>query len=149
MRRGLRIFVSGVVLAGMTLAGVTVAAAQEPAKPALTLTFDGDAAVMIVLIKPDKTADFESVIAKYKEALAKSDKPERKEQLAGMKFFKSPTAMGGSAAYIFNIDPVVKNQEYDITKVVAEVFPVEVQEVYAKYKDSFAGRQIIPLNHIK
>ena len=46
------------------------------------MTLDGDAAVMTILIKPDKTADFESVIAKYKEALAKSDKPARKQQLA-------------------------------------------------------------------
>ena len=56
--------------------------------------------------------------------------------------------MGGNAAYVFSFDPIVKNEEYDITKVVAEVFPVEVQEVYAKYKDSFAGRQIIPLIRI-
>lgn len=146
MRRGFQVFVSGMALVGMTLAVVTVASAQEPAKP--TLAMEGDAAVMIVLIKPDKTADFEVVIAKYKEALAKSDKPARKEQLAGLKIFKSPTAMGGNAAYIFSMDPVVKDQEYDITKVVAEVFPVEVQEIYAKYKDSYAGRQVIPLNKI-
>jgi hypothetical protein len=29
------------------------------------------------------------------------------------------------------------------------VFPVEVQTVYQKYKDSFAGRQIIPLNKVQ
>lgn len=143
MLRGLRVMVVGIALAGMTLVGATAASAQEAEKP--TLTFEGDRALMIVLIKPDKTAEFETVIAKYKEALGKSDKPARKEQLAGLNVFKSPTAMGGNAAYIFSIDPIVKDQEYDITKVVAEVFPVEVQEVYAKYKDSFAGRQIIPL----
>ena len=67
MLRGLQVFVSGIALAGFTLAGTAVASAQEAAKPVLTL--EGDATVMIVLIKPDKTADFESVIAKYKEAL--------------------------------------------------------------------------------
>lgn len=149
MRRGVQVFVSGLALAGITLAGATVAAAQDPAAPAKpVLTMEGDAAILIILIKPDKTAEFESVIAKYKEALAKNDKPVRKEQLAGMKFFKSPTAMGGSAAYIVSIDPVVKNEEYDITKIVTEVFPVEVLEVYEKYKASFAGRQVIPLNKI-
>ena len=69
------------------------------------LPLEGDAAVIILLIKPDKTADFETVIAKYKEALAKSDKAPRKEQLAGMKFFKSPTAMGGNTVYIFTSTP--------------------------------------------
>ena len=88
------------------------------------------------------------MVAKYKEALAKSDNPERKTQLAGMKFFKSPTPVQGNAMYIILVDPVVKGEEYDITRVVTEVFPVEVQEIYEKYKDSFAGRQIILLNKV-
>jgi hypothetical protein len=144
MLRGLRVVVSGVALAVFTLAGAGVAAAQEPPK-APVMALDGDAAVVTILIKGDKTADFEAVVAKYKEALGKSDNPKRKEQLAGMTFFKSPTAVQGNAMYIIYVNPVVKGEEYDITRVVTEVFPVEVQEVYAKYKDSFAGRQIIGL----
>ena len=58
------------------------------------------------------------------------------------------TAMGGNAAYIFSVDPVVKDQEYDITRIVLEVFPSEATDVYNKYKDAFAGRQIIPLNKV-
>lgn len=148
MLRGLRVLVTGFGLAAFTLAVASVAAAQEPAKPAPVMALEGDAAMVTILIKGDKTADFESVIAKYKEALAKSDNPKRKEQLAGMTFFKSPTAVQGNAMYIISVNPVVKGEEYDITRVVTEVFPVEVQEVYAKYKDSFAGRQIISLNKI-
>ena len=147
MLRGLRVFVSGIALAGFTLAGTAVASAQEAAKPVLTL--EGDATVMIVLIKPDKTADFEAVVAKYKEALGKSDKPARKEQLAGLKIFKSPTAMGGNTAYIFVADPIVKGEEYDITRVINEVFPSEVTDMFNKYKESYAGRQIIPLNKMQ
>ena len=149
MRRGLRVLVCGVALAGLTLAGARVATAQDqPAKPVLTL--DGDAAVITLLIKPDKTAEFESVIAKLKESLAKSEKPERKQQLAGWKFFKSPAAgPQGNVVYIFAIDPVIKDQEYDITRLIAEVFPVEVQEVFAKYKESFAGRAITSLTKVQ
>ncbi|OFW42339.1 MAG: hypothetical protein A3J29_11900 [Acidobacteria bacterium RIFCSPLOWO2_12_FULL_67_14b] len=142
----LQVFVSGMALAGFTLAGGTVASAQEPAKPVLTL--DGDAAVITLLIKPDKTAEFESVIAKLRESLSKSDKPERKQQLAGWKIFKSAQAANGQAVYIFFIDPVVKDQEYDLTRIIAEVFPVEVQEVFQKYKDSFAGRAIASLSKV-
>jgi hypothetical protein len=150
MFRGLQVFVSGIALAGFTLAGAAVASAQEPAKepPKVVLPLEGDATVMIVLIKPDKTADFEAVIAKYKEALAKNDNAARKEQLAGMKIFKSPTAMAGSTAYIFSIDPVIKGEEYDITRVINEVFPSEVTDFFNKYKDAYAGRQIIVLNKL-
>ena len=147
MFRGLRGFVSGVALAGFTLAGAAVASAQE-AKPAPVMTLDSDAAVITILIKPDKTADFEAVIAKYKEALEKSENATRKQQLAGMKFFKSPTAMGGNTAYIFSVDPVIKDQEYDITRIIHEVFPSEATDMFNKYKEAYAGRQIIPLNKL-
>jgi hypothetical protein len=146
MLRGFQVLVSGIALAGFTLAGAGVALAQEPAKPVLTL--EGESSVMIVLIKPDKTADFEAVIAKYKEAFAKSDNASRKEQLAGLKILKSPTAMGGNTAYLFIADPVVKGQEYDITRVIHEVFPSEATDMFNKYKEAYAGRQIIPLNKL-
>lgn len=148
MLRGLRIVVSGVVLAGFTLAGASLASAQETPKPPPVMSLEGDAAVITILIKPDQTAAFESVLAKYQEALAKNDNAARKTQLAGMKFFKSPTSAQGNAMYMVVVDPVVKGEEYDITRVVTEVFPVEVKEIYEKYKAAYAGRQIILLNKV-
>jgi hypothetical protein len=146
MFRGLQVFVSGIALAGLTLAGAAVASAQE-AKPAPVMSLDSDAAVITILIKPDKTADFESVIAKYKEAFEKSENATRKQQLAGMKFFKGAATAQG-VPYIVVVDPVIKGEEYDITRIVTEVFPVEVQAVYQKYKDSFAGRGITALTKV-
>ena len=150
MLRGFRVLVSGIALAGFTLAAAGVASAQEPAKePAKpVLTLEGDSAIVLLLIKGDKTADFEAVIAKYREAFAKSDNPKRKEQLAGLTFLKSPTPMSGNTAYIFRVDPVVKGEEYDITRVIYEVFPSEATDMFNKYKDAYAGRQIIPLNKL-
>lgn len=146
MLRGVQVVVSGMALAGM-LAAANVAVAQEaPAKPVLPL--EGDAVVITMLIKPDKTADFESVLAKYKESLEKSEKPARKQQLAGMKVFKSTQPAQGNAVYIIYVDPVVKDEEYDISRVIAEVFPTEVQEIFNKYKESFAGRAITALNKV-
>ena len=146
MLRGVQVVVSGMALAGM-LAMANGAQAQEaPEKPVLPL--EGDAVVMTILIKPDKTADFESVIAKYKEALEKSEKPARKQQLAGMKFFKSTQQAQGNDVYIVYVDPVVKDEEYDISRVIAEVFPTEVQDIFNKYKEAFAGRAITALNKV-
>lgn len=146
MFRRLQVFVSGVALAGFTLAGAAVVSGQEPAKPVLTL--EGDSAVIILLIKPEKATDFETVIARYKDAFAKSDSAKRKEQLAGLKIFKSPAAMGGNTAFIFSVDPIVKGEEYDITRIIHEVFPSESTAMFNIYKEGFAGRQIIPLNRL-
>jgi hypothetical protein len=150
MLGGFQVFVSGVALVAVTLAGASTAAAQQPAAPAEptkpVLTINSDAAIITLLIKPDKTADFEVVLNKLKEALNKSEKPERKQQAAGWKIFKSSQMAQGNAVYIMRIDPVVKGQEYDITRLIAEVFPVEVQEIFAKYKEAFAGRAITELS---
>lgn len=148
MLRGLQVFVCGIALAGFTLAGTAVASAQEPAKAAPVMALDGDAAVITVLIKPDKTADFDEVLAKYKEALGKSDNAARKQQLSGMKFYKGAASAQG-VPYIIFVDSVVKGEEYDITRVITEVFPVEVQTLYEKYKGSFAGRGISVLTKIQ
>jgi hypothetical protein len=149
MFRGLQVFVSGIALAGFTLAGSAVASAQEAAaKAAPVMALEGDAAVVTILIKPDKTADFESVLAKYKEAFEKNENPVRKTQLAGMKFYKSPTAVQGNTVYVIFVDNIQKGEEYDVTRVITEVFPVEVQALYQKYKDSFAGRAITVLNKL-
>ena len=148
MLGGFQVFVSGVALVAVTLAGASTAAAQAPAEPTKpVLTINSDAAIITLLIKPDKTADFEVVLNKLKDALAKSEKPERKQQAAGWKIVKSSQMAQGNAVYIMIIDPVVKGQEYDISRLIAEVFPVEVQEIFAKYKDAFAGRAISEVSH--
>jgi hypothetical protein len=151
MLRGFQIFVSGIAVAAVMFVGAAAAHAQDPpAQPAApaapVLALEGDVALITILIKPEKTADFELVLSKLKEALAKSDKPERKQQAAGWKVFKSTQMAQGSAVYIMRIDPVVKGQEYDISRLIAEVFPVEVQELFNKYKEAFAGRAIMSLN---
>ena len=139
-----RSLVMGVALVAVLSVGAP-AFAQEPAADKPVLVLEGDAATITILIKPDKTADFEEVLTKLKEALAKSEKPERKQQAAGWNIYKTNQAVQGNTAYIMYINPVVKGAEYDISKIISEVFPVEVQDIFQKYKDSFAGRGITPL----
>jgi hypothetical protein len=138
-----RSFVLGAALSLVMAAAPAFAQDAAPAAPVLAL--DGDAATITVLIKPDKTADFEAVLTKLKESLNKSEKAERKQQAAGWTVYKTSQAVQGNTAYIMIINPIVKGQEYDITRLIAEVFPTEVTEFFQKYKDSFAGRGITPL----
>ena len=70
-------------------------------------------------------------MAKLKEALQKSTKPERKQQAASWKVFKSPeAAQGGNVLYVFVIDPSVKDADYTVSTILAEAFPQEVQTLY-------------------
>jgi hypothetical protein len=117
---------------------------QAESKPPV-FALNGDAAIVTVLIKPDRTADFEFVLSRLKEALARSENPKRKEQASGWRVFKSSEMAQGNAVYVMRIDPVIKGEEYDITRLIAEVFPVEVQDLFLKYKDAFVGRGVTQL----
>src|SRR5688500_15556130 len=68
------------------------AAADKPKEP--RMSFTGEAGVFLFQIKPDQTAVFEELVGKVKEALGKSEKPERKQQLAGWKLYKAAEPMG-------------------------------------------------------
>ena len=65
------------------------ARAQPPAAQPNPFVFNSDAAMLTFFIKADKAADFEKVMAKLHEALANSDKPERRQQAAGWKLYKA------------------------------------------------------------
>jgi hypothetical protein len=68
------------------LLSASVVHAQQPAPQAQAAknpyVFATDGALLLNFIKADKAADFEMVISRLKEALAKSEKPERKQQAA-------------------------------------------------------------------
>jgi hypothetical protein len=113
--------------------------------------FASDAGMVLNFIKPDKTADFESVMQKLKDALQKSEKPERKQQAASWKVFRSPeAAQGGNALYVFVIDPAVKGADYTVSNILAEAYePAELNELYKTYAGSYAsGQNIVNLTLI-
>jgi hypothetical protein len=140
----------GFVIGTMSPAYAQQPAAQPPAgQPAQQAqqapparVFASDAGMVLNFIKPDKTADFEAVVAKLKEALQKSDKPERKQQAASWKVFKSPDpAANGNVLYVFVIDPSVKGADYTVSTILAEAFPQEVQTLYKQYAEAYASGQ--------
>ena len=131
-----------VALVAGALSASTVSAQQAQPAPT-TRVFASDAGMVLNFIKADKTADFEAVVAKLKEALQKSEKPERKQQTASWKVFKSPEpAAGGNALYVFIIDPSVKGADYTVSNILAESFPAEqVNTLYKQYAEAYAQGQ--------
>ena len=119
------------------------APAQQAQAAPTTRVFASDGGLVLNFIKPDKTADFEAVIAKLKEALQKSTKPERKDQAKSWKVFKSPDpAAGGNVLYVFVIDPSVKDADYTVSNILAEAFtPAEVNDLYKQYAGAYASGQ--------
>ena len=123
--------------------------AQQPAAPP-AVTFPGDAVMVLNYIKADKTADFEAAMTKVKEALQKSEVPERKQQAAGWKVFKSPDPAGeGQVLYVWVIDPIVKGADYGLGKILSEAFPADANAIFKQYADAYAKGQLkINLNAV-
>jgi hypothetical protein len=129
------------LLVAVVLAAPPRLHAQAGQAPAARV-FASDAGMVLNFIKSDKVADFEAVMSKLKEALAKSDKPERKQQAASWKIFKSPDpAQGGAVLYVFVIDPAVKGADYTVSTILNEAFPQEVQTLYKQYAEAYASGQ--------
>lgn len=133
---------SGVLLAGAMLLLPAFSqngfAQQAPQK----LTFDGDAVIWMVTVKPDKTADFEAVLASLKDALMKSDTPEAKQQAAGWKVVKGLKPQpDGTIVYTHVISPVVKGADYSVLQNIYTVVkdPTEQRALYDKYAGAFAA----------
>src|SRR5258705_1544160 len=126
----------GLIVATLSAAPVfaQAAPAAAPAQAAAPspFVFNGDGGVILNFVKADKTADFEMALGKLKEALAKSEKPERKQQAAGWKVFKAAEpGPNGAAIYVFIIDPVAKGADYSVGNIVVEAFGPEGQAIYA------------------
>ena len=115
-------------------------AAQAPAGDD-GLTFNVDSATMFFQIAEPAAADFEAFMAKVKEVLSKSDKPERKAQAASWKMLvKLDAANNGVFTYVWILDPVAKGVSYDLFKILAEGLPPDqVQEIYKKIGPSIKG----------
>jgi hypothetical protein len=111
-------------------------AQQAPQKT----TFTGDVVMWTVAINPDKTADFEQVLGKLKESLAKSENPQAKEQLAGWKVFKNAMPQpDGTILYTHLISPVVKDADYSLMNNIYAAFkdPAEQTAIFNMYRGAF------------
>ena len=108
--------------------------------------FNGGAGLILYTVKAASTADFEMVLNKTKEALMKSEKPDRKQQAASWRVYKSDApGAGGNVTYVMIIDPAIKEADYNIVNILNEAFPAEIQALFKAYTESFASG-LIPIN---
>ena len=130
----------------LALAILAFTAAAADAQTPNTRVFSGGAGLILYTIKPGSTADFEMVLNKTKEALAKSEKPERKQQAGSWRVYKSDQAgANGNVTYVMIIDPALKEADYNIVNILNEAFPGEIQALFKAYTEAFASG-LIPIN---
>ena len=95
-------------------------------------------------IKADRTADFEWVMERLKEAMAKSENPVHKQQAAGFKVYKNPDALPqtGNIMYVVVVNPTVPDADYSMTallNLVYKAFPEQQQDIFKRVSGAFGG----------
>jgi len=119
--------------------------------PPLGRVFASEEGLIFNAIKPDKVADFETVIAKLRAALASSKDPVRNQQGWGWKIFKATEpGPNNSVLYVFVMDPAVKGADYGVAKILSEAYPAEITDLYRMYTGAFAtaGQTILNLQPV-
>ena len=103
--------------------------------------FNRDGGFVQSVIRADKTADFEMVMQKVKEALQNSENPLRKQQLRGWKVFRvAEPGPDNSVIYFMVIDPPARDADYTISTILSEGYPGgEGQTLYTTFSGAFAG----------
>jgi hypothetical protein len=126
--------------AGQRGQGSAAAAPAGSKTPAPSLAFTGDAGLVLFTVKADAAAEFESFLARVKEALAKGTKPEYKQMAAGWKLYKVADApQNAQVIYAALIDPAVKGSDYDPIKILSDVAPADAVALYPKLKDAIVS----------
>ena len=131
---------------GQPPAGQQPAAAAQPAAPAAPkVPFDTPAGILLVQIKPDKTADFEEMVGKLKAGFAKTTDETLKKQSAGFKVYKSSEPFGPNRLYVVFLEPTVPASEYELFNMLLRTMTPEeqraegVQDMWKRYADAFAA----------
>ena len=130
------------------LTGVTAVRAAEQASAAGPLVIDGEAAVVTIVVRPDRAASFDAVIKKLESALARSQQGQRRTQAAGWQIFRAQEQVQGNVGYVMRIDPVVKGADYDIPRILGEELPAEAADLARAYREAQAGRSLMALHRV-
>jgi len=139
-----------ILLGLMIVAAAVPVGARQAAAPAQeakdNMVFAVDKMLIAFSIAESSAADFEAVMEKVKEVLAKSEKPERKQQAAHWKVLRIEAAQAGVLTYFCYIDQVVKGATYDLFKILGEGMPPDdVRKLYEKLAPGVKGINLVPL----
>lgn len=110
-----------------------------PVDPA-SASFTTDVGLLLVSVKPDKTADYEAAIAALQGALSSATDAARRQMAQGWRVYKAsePDAKG-NALYVHAILPTVPGADYRPSLLLDELLQDAPVDVMAKYKDALAA----------
>jgi hypothetical protein len=131
------------VLVALAMTGEWQSATMAP-----PLAIDGSAGIVTAFVRPEKAAEFDQALLRVKAALSASNFPARRSQADGWQIFKSLDRVQGTVTYVMWIDPVIKEQDYDIARLLAEANPGAAADVNRFIRDAQVARSVTGMNRV-
>lgn len=118
-------------------------APSQPPAPAVdpaAAVFSTDVGLLLVTVKPDRTADYELALQALQVALASAADPARRTVAQGWRVYRAAeTDAKGNALYVHALVPAVAGFDYRPSQLLDELLAEAPSELLAKYADALAG----------
>ena len=124
------------------VAGQVPAAPAQPGAPAAPpqpRIFSTPAGLLFTPVRPERTADFEKVMAYLQAALENSTDETVREQARGWHIYKATEVVNGAVLYVYVLDPAVMGPEYGIGKILADAYPDQITQLWKLYTSAVSG----------
>ena len=119
-----------------------------PAGPA-DYIFTSGAGLVFYYVKSSKASDFEAILDRFKEALAKAQSPMLKQQALNWRIYKSAEPPTDVTVFVFAFDPAITTANYDPLLALHQVLPAEVQPLFDRIKEAVVKVERMGLTKIR
>jgi len=120
-------------------------APSQPAAPApiadpAAAVFSTDVGLLLVAVKPDKTADYEEAVQALQGVMASTSDPARRAVAQGWRVYKATEADAkGNVLYVHALAPAVAGVDYRPSLLLDELLAEAPAELLARYAEALAG----------
>jgi hypothetical protein len=120
--------------------------AQVPAAPVAPVpaqvgrVFTAPTGLLFNSVRPERVADFETVIWYLQQALQQSTDPTVQAQAKGWRVMRAAEpGPNGTIVFVFLLDPTVPNADYGLGRILADAYPDKIQEIWRLYQGAVTG----------
>ena len=127
---------------GQPLPGARTPAAPPPASASAARAFTAPIGLLFNTVRPDKTADFEKLVAAVRKTLESSTDAKLQAIAKGLRFYKATEpGPGNSVVYVFLVDPTVPGEDYGLGRILSagSTDTAALQEIWKLYTSSVTG----------
>lgn len=115
-------------------------ATPVPSSDPASSVFAGAGGLLLVLVKPAATADYEAVVRVLQEAMSKTADPQRQRVAQGWRVFKADEGDAkGNAVYVHLLLPAEPGFDYRPSLLVDEMVETLLPDLLSKYRDALAA----------